>query len=219
MQGSEPPPSRQDRVNSTASIAESQHSSTTPTPTLVSRPNSTEDMSSPRHLDNSPKHSHRHHTRRQSSWREGDRASTSHQHLPSLSDMFDGGRMGMPVSTASEGNPYSTGFVAANHPRSIPEPPNVLPSAPTRAPLLQQSSNSSLGSISPATSFARTPGEGPLPIHALLSNHPVTGPAGVPILSYDRGSPPSLTGGASPSPTEPSRAPFGHMAGPRGYGT
>lgn len=223
LQGSEPPPSRQERVNSIASIAESQQSSTTPT--LASQSNSAEDsMSSPRpgHLETSPREPHRRHARRPSSWREsGSGRGESHQHLPSLSDMLDDGRMGMPVSTASEGNPYSSGFVATNQPRSVPEPPNVLPAAPPRMPLLRhdQSSTGSIGSVSPATSFARTPGEGPLPIHALLSNHPAAAPVGMVNAAFDHGSPPSFTGGATPSPTEPPRIPFGHLAGHRGYGT
>lgn len=221
LQGSEPPPSRQERVNSIASIAESQQSSTTPT--LASQSNSIEDnMSSPRpgHLETSPREPHRRHARRRSSWRESGRES-AHQHLPSLSDMLDDGRMGMPVPAASEGNPYASGFVSTNQPRSVPEPPNVLPTAPPRMPLLRndQSSNGSIGSVSPATSFARTPGEGPLPIHALLSNHPAAAPVGMVNAAFDHGSPPSLIGGATPSPTEPPRITFGHLAGHRGYGT
>ncbi|KAM5351683.1 hypothetical protein ACJ41O_004406 [Fusarium nematophilum] len=224
LQGSEPPPSRRERLNSIASVAESQHSSTTPT--LLSQANSNDDtMSSPRatHYDGgSPRDSHRQPPRRQSSWREGGRLTdSSHQHLPSLSNMLDDGRRGMPVSTGSDGNPYSSGFVAANHPRSIPEVPNVLPTAPARAPLLrhEQSSNSSAGSISPATSFARTPGEGPLPIHALLSHHQTMPTPGIAtVATFERGSPGLGNGAASPSPTDPSRPPFGHAAAPRGYG-
>ncbi|KAJ4235974.1 hypothetical protein NW759_001057 [Fusarium solani] len=221
LQGSEPPPSRRERLNSIASVAESQHSSTTPT--LPSQANSNDDtMSSPRilHYDSgSPRDSHRQPPQRQSSWREG---GPSHQHLPSLSNMLDDGRKAMPAATGSEGNPYSSGFVAANHPRSVPEVPNVLPSAPVRAPLLrhEQSSNSSVGSISPANSFARTPGEGPLPIHALLSHHQtMPTPAVTTAAVFERGSPGSGTGAVSPSPTDLTRPPFGHGAVPRGYGT
>ncbi|KAL6356497.1 hypothetical protein LRP88_10098 [Fusarium phalaenopsidis] len=221
LQGSEPPPSRRERLNSIASVAESQHSSTTPT--LPSQANSNDDtMSSPRilHYDSgSPRDSHRQPPQRQSSWREG---GPSHQHLPSLSNMLDDGRKAMPAATGSEGNPYSSGFVAANHPRSVPEVPNVLPSAPVRAPLLRHepSSNSSVGSISPANSFARTPGEGPLPIHALLSHHQtMPTPAVTTAAVFERGSPGSGTGAVSPSPTDLTRPPFGHGAVPRGYGT
>ncbi|RSL38387.1 hypothetical protein CEP53_014912 [Fusarium sp. AF-6] len=220
LQGSEPPPSRRERLNSIASVAESQHSSTTPT--LPSQANSNDDtMSSPRilHYDSgSPRDSHRQPPQRQGSWREG---GPTHQHLPSLSNMLDDGRTAIPAATGSEGNPYSSGFVAANHPRSVPEVPNVLPSAPVRAPLLrhEQSSNSSVGSISPANSFARTPGEGPLPIHALLSHHQtMPAPAVTTAAIYERGSPGSGTGAVSPSPTDPTRPPFGHGAVPRGYG-
>jgi hypothetical protein len=181
-------------------------------------------MSSPgtRHLETSPRDSHRRHTRGKPSWKESGRTEKSRQYLPSLSDMLDDGRMGVPVSTASEGNPYSSGFVAPHHPRSVPEPPNVIPAAPSRAPLLRHepSSSGSIGSISPATSFARTPGEGSLPIHALLSNHSMAGPVGVVAAGFDQTSPPPLINRTSPSPTEPPRLFYGHhIAGHRGYGT
>ncbi|KAF7564061.1 hypothetical protein G7046_g9 [Stylonectria norvegica] len=223
LQGSEPPPSRQERINSTTSITESRHASTTPT--LMSPPNPSEDaIPSPgtvQYGTGSPGESQYGHIR-PSLWRDGGRgADVNHRHLPSLSDMLDDGRMSMPIPTASEGNPYSSGFVAANRSRGVPELPNVLPAVPSR-PLLrnEHSSNGSLGSISPATSFSRTPGEGPLPIHALLSNNPIhvaAVPGGTPAL-FDRATPPSLVGGASPSPTEGPKQPFGYMAGPRGYG-
>ncbi|KAF4974961.1 hypothetical protein FZEAL_8193 [Fusarium zealandicum] len=223
LQGSEPPPSRRERLNSIASVAESQHSATTPT--LRSQANSNDDtMSSPRaaHYEaGSPRDSYQQPSRHQSSWREGGRGiDPSHQHLPSLSNMLEDGRKGMPVSTGSEGNPYASGFVAANHPRSVPEVPNVLPAA-TRAPLLrsEQSSSSSVGSISPATSFARAPGEGPLPIHALLSHHqPMPTPVVATAAMFERGSPSFATSAASPSPTDPTRVSLGHGAAPRGYG-
>ncbi|KAG5655833.1 hypothetical protein KAF25_008952 [Fusarium avenaceum] len=208
--------------------AESQHSSTTPT--LLSQSNSYDEnmpMSSPQaaYFDaGSPREIHHQHAKRQQSWRESGRSvDSSHQHLPSLSNMLEEGRKGMPVSSGSEGNPYSSGFVAANHPRSVPEMPNVLPSAPPKIPLLRHepSSNSSVGSISPAASFARTPGEGPLPIHALLSNHHMSTPVAVNAAMFERGS--SISGiGTTPSPTDPaplSRPPFGHGVVTRGYGS
>ncbi|KIL91225.1 hypothetical protein FAVG1_05924 [Fusarium avenaceum] len=228
LQGSEPPPCRRERLNSIASVAESQHSSTTPT--LLSQSNSYDEnmpMSSPQavYFDaGSPRETHHQHAKRQQSWRESGRSvDSSHQHLPSLSNMLEEGRKGMPVSSGSEGNPYSSGFVAANHPRSVPEVPNVLPSAPPKIPLLRHepSSNSSVGSISPAASFARTPGEGPLPIHALLSHHQMPTPVAVNAGMFERGS--SISGiGTTPSPTDPaplSRPPFGHGVVTRGYGS
>ncbi|EGU72143.1 hypothetical protein FOXB_17387 [Fusarium oxysporum f. sp. conglutinans Fo5176] len=208
LQGSEPPPCRRERLNSIASIAESQHSSTTPT--LLSQANSNDEtMSSPQaaHFDaGSPREPHYQAPKRQQSWREGGRGvEVSHQHLPSLSNMLEDGRKGMQVPSGSEGNPYSSGFVAANHPRSVPEVPNVLPSAPPKPPLLRHepSSSSSIGSVSPAAGFARTPGEGPLPIHALLSHHQTlpTPVVAANAAMFERGSPVSGLGtGSQPLP-------------------
>ncbi|CAG7554522.1 unnamed protein product [Fusarium equiseti] len=230
LQGSEPPPCRRERLNSIASVAESQHSSTTPT--LLSQANSNDDtMSSPRgnNFDaGSPREFNHQPSTRQQAWREGVRGSdvSQQQHLPSLSNMLEDGRKGMPVSSGSEGNPYSSGFVAANHPRSVPEVPNVLPSAPPKVPLLRHepSSTSSVGSISPAASYARTPGEGPLPIHALLSHHQTlpTPIAAANASMFERGSLASGFGTTTPSPTDPTpltRPPFSHGVVPRGYGT
>lgn len=230
LQGSEPPPCRRERLNSIASVAESQHSSTTPT--LLSQTNSNDDaMSSPRGTNfdaGSPRDLGHQPSTRQQVWREGIRGAdvSQQQHLPSLSNMLEDGRKGMPVSSGSEGNPYSSGFVAANHPRSVPEVPNVLPSAPPKVPLLRHepSSTSSVGSISPAASFARTPGEGPLPIHALLSHHqmPPTPIAAANGSMFERGSPASGFGTTTPSPADPmplARPPYNHGVVPRGYGT
>uniref|UniRef100_A0A0D2XCR2 HMG box domain-containing protein n=1 Tax=Fusarium oxysporum (strain Fo5176) TaxID=660025 RepID=A0A0D2XCR2_FUSOF len=231
LQGSEPPPCRRERLNSIASIAESQHSSTTPT--LLSQANSNDEtMSSPQaaHFDaGSPREPHYQAPKRQQSWREGGPGvEVSHQHLPSLSNMLEDGRKGMQVPSGSEGNPYSSGFVAANHPRSVPEVPNVLPSAPPKPPLLRHepSSSSSIGSVSPAAGFARSPGEGPLPIHALLSHHQTlpTPVVAANAAMFERGSPVSGlgTGTTTPSPTDPVplvRPYFGHGVVPRGYGT
>lgn len=217
-------------MDSVVSVAESQHSSTTPT--MISRANSNDDtMSSPRgHFDaGSPRDPRRHPAPRQSTWRDEGRGSNDnghsngshHQHLPSLLNMLEEGRRALPHSSGSEGNPYSTGFVAANHPRSVPEVSNVLPAPPVRAPLLRhgQSSSSSVDSTSPAPSFARGPGEGPLPIHALLSHQGMPTPAISVAAMFDRGSPNSMGGIASPGLADPARPPFEHGAGRRGYGT
>ncbi|KAF5660587.1 hypothetical protein FHETE_8868 [Fusarium heterosporum] len=229
LQGSEPPPGSRERLNSIASVAESQHSSTTPT--LLSQSNSNDEtmsVSSPQaaYFDaSSPREIHHSRPKRKQSWREAGRgAETSHQHLPSLSNMLEEGRKGMPLSSGSEGNPYSTGFVAANHPRSVPEVPNVLPSVPRKIPLLRHepSSNSSVGSISPAASFARTPGDGPLPIHALLSHHQVPVPVAASAAMFERGSPGTFIGTTTPSPTDPAplvRPTYGHGVVARGYGS
>ncbi|KAH7162781.1 hypothetical protein B0J13DRAFT_19778 [Dactylonectria estremocensis] len=226
FQGSEPPPCRKERMNSITSIAESQHSTA---PTMLSQANSNDDsMSSPRgsHYDAvSPHEPPRYHSHRPPSWRESGRGS---EHLPSLSVMLDDGRRGMVENAGGESNTYSTGFVAANHPRLVPEVLSGLSSTTTaRVPLLRhdQSSNSSAGSTSPAMSITRTPGEGSLPIHALLSHQIVSAPVLVTPVTFDRV--PPILGVATPSPTDSVRPPFGHNVGhdgghaigPRGYGT
>ncbi|KAI5465946.1 hypothetical protein BGZ63DRAFT_400379 [Mariannaea sp. PMI_226] len=217
--GSEPPPSREERMDSITSITESQHSIT---PTLASQANSNDEaMQSPRggyYEPNSPGESYSFPSRRQGSWHESVRVGdSSHMHLPSLSDMLDDGRRSAPHAAAAESNHYS-GFVAAN--RSNPEHSNTITTtAASRGPPLlryDHSSNSSVGSISPGVSFARTPGEGPLPIHALLSHQTPSRPG---RGALGRGSPNSLAGGATPSPTDLGKSPFGQSTGPRGYGT
>lgn len=223
--GSEPPPPAQrERVNSTASMTESQLSSTTPTVHSHQQYPMDDNLSSPRtvHFDSgSPRESLQRHARRPSSLRDVNRNVDQPQHLPSLADMFDDGKMGMPVSTGSEGNPYSTGFVAANRRKAAPEPPNVLPGAPPRAPPLRHepSSNGSMVSNSSERSFSRTPGEGPLPIHALLSNKIVAPPIPVAAAatSFEQLSPPIFS--SSRSPTEPPKPLLMNGTGPRGYGT
>ncbi|KAH7170698.1 hypothetical protein EDB81DRAFT_176267 [Dactylonectria macrodidyma] len=209
FQGSEPPPGRKERMNSITSIAESQHSAT---PTMLSQANSNDDsMSSPRgsHYDAvSPHEPPRYHSHRPPSWRESGRGG---EHLPSLSVMLDDGRKAMVENAGGDSNTYSTGFVAANHPRLVPEVlTGVSPTTTARVPLLRhdQSSNSSAGSTSPAMSIARTPGEGSLPIHALLSHQIVSAPVLVTPVTFDRV--PPILGAATPSPTDPMRPPFGH---------
>ena len=126
------------------------------------------------------------------------------QHLPSLSDVLDDSR------SPNDGIPYTTsGFVPANSRRPIPDAP-----AFGRPPHLRREESSTGSSVSAASaasasSFGRPPGDGPLPIHALLSGRA-------------SGAPPSARG-ASTSPTfSPTQSPIepGKPAGigPRGYG-
>lgn len=220
-----PPSSRQQRVNSTTSLSESQQSSSVPTP--MSQRNSLDEPGpSPRsaHFEfNNPREPLHRPARRQPLLRESTRSSETSQHqLPPLSDVLDDDKRSLPPDTS----PYTPGFVAANCRRPVPDGHASLSSA--RRPLLQHegSSNGSMASGSSGNSHGRS--EGPLPIHALLSTRPViTTPSlstrsvtTTPSLSYDTSSPSSVAT-AMTSPAEQGKAHFGQGQGqgPRGYGT
>ncbi|KFA53101.1 hypothetical protein S40293_05343 [Stachybotrys chartarum IBT 40293] len=218
-QQGEPSPNRKHRGNSTASLTESQHSSTAPTP-LPHRNSLDESGLSPRttRFDSNgsfePLHSH---TRKTSSWTDNGRSpDQSHTTLPSLSDVLDDTRMTSPVPPPLDKKPYSAGFVAANHRRPIP---NSQPAfAHGRVPMLQHeaSSSGSNGSITSNTStlassvssagYGRSSGDVSLPIHALLTNP-----------SYDRKSISSTTDSAHPRKSDDSYT-RGSGLGLRGYG-
>lgn len=212
LQGSEPPPNRADRVNSTASMGESQHPNGLPP--LSQRNSLDETVTSPRagHMDSSPRAPY---PRNQAptSWKDNSKVDTNgRQPLPSLSDMLDDGKMqGLRMSTPSEPSFGPGGFVAANHHRGVPmhNANSGVPSS--RVPYLRHepSSTGSSGSGSSTSSFARTPGEGPVPIHALLADRSTAAPR-------QASTPPSSTGMASP--TEHSKGPYLNGPGPRGYG-
>lgn len=209
LQGSEPPPSRKERVNSTASMAESHYS--TGLPQLSQRNSLEESATSPSigHMESSPRAPY---PRNQPpTWMEANKAdSNGRQPLPSLSDMLDDGKMaGLRMSTPSE-PVLGAGFVAANHPRGVPMHNANLGIAGPRIPYLRHepSSTGSSTSGTSVSSFARSSGEGHMPIHALLADRPAAAPS-------QASTPPSSAGMASP--TEPSKGYMG-TPGPRGYG-
>lgn len=208
LQGSEPPPTRKERVNSSASMADSQYSSNG-LPHLSQRNSMEESVTSPLigHMESSPRS---HYPRNQPPplWKEASKLDgTGRQPLPPLSDMLDDGKMaGLRMSTPSD-SPFGQGFVAANHPR-VPLHSNGRVPYLRHEPSSTGSSGSS-GSVSSVSSFARTPGEGPVPIHALLADRSTTAPS-------QASTPPSSAGMASP--TEPSKGSYMGTPGPRGYG-
>lgn len=211
VQGSEPPPNRAERVNSTASIVDSHYSNGLPS--LSHRSSMEETVTSPSvgHMDSSPRAPYGRH-QVANSWKDGSQGDLNgRQPLPSLSDMLDDGKMhGLRLSTPSESNLGQGGFVAANHPRGVPMH-NANPGVPGgRMPYLRHepSSTGSTGSGSSTSSFSRTPGEGPVPIHALLADR---------AAPRQASTPPSSVGMASP--TEPTKAPYNGNPGPRGYGS
>lgn len=144
MQGSEPPPARQERLNSIGSNGES-----LPGMSLHKHHMSVDE---PRHSPRSDHFEFRAQNQQQ-------------QSLPSLSDVFDEGRVGGIHIGPCADEPHYNGYSPA-HRRPLVDGP------PGRAPLLrhQGSSSGSLGSGSTASSMSRPTMDGPLPIHALLSN-------------------------------------------------
>jgi len=209
LQGSEPPPSRNERVNSTASMADSHYSNGLPQ--LSKRNSLEENATSPMiaHMESSPRASYpRNHA---AAWKDGSNGDLSgRQPLPSLSDMLDDGRMsGLRLTTPSDN--FGPAFVAANHSRghSMHSGSSSIPNG--RVPFLRHepSSTGSSGSGSSGSSFSRTPGEGPVPIHALLADRSAVAPS-------QSSTPPSSAGMASP--TEPPKGPYSAPPGPRGYG-
>lgn len=217
MQGSEPPPSRQERVNSTASTAESQRSTAGPNRHLY-RTSMDEPMISPRVGRFESGGAREAQNQHRSSWRDiGRGGDLGHLPLPSLSDVLEDGRAtGMPISASPDGLPHTTsGFVAANQRRSVPGgPPGMLPG---RVPSLQHEASSSSGSSGSGGSFSsygRTPpGDGSLPMHALLSNRPMHGS----LPTYEQDSSPTFTNLSSP--IDQGKSPIANLNGPVGYGT
>ena len=188
---SEPPPAPQERMNSTSSTADSSLGSV---PGLTSRSS----LDEPRF---SPKTSHFEQANggmrdaRPSRYRE-----SSHKPLPSLSDVLD------------DGPPYGGGFVPTNGRRPLMDGSRNPATIRGTVPLLRHEQPSTDSSVSggSSASYGRTSGEGPVPIHALLT---------------DRTMPPSLSHeGSSGSPTsfapisEHGRLPYNAPHGPRGYG-
>ncbi|KND94906.1 High mobility group protein 20A [Tolypocladium ophioglossoides CBS 100239] len=208
LQGSEPPPTRQERVNSTASMAGSQHSSTAPTP--ISHHKSIEEPGpSPRtsHFESgSPGDPHHSHSR-QSAWTSRNRAGSGHQHLPSLSDMLDDGNTGMDT-LMTDGNSFAAG---SGQLRLVADGPPVLP--PARVPRLHHEPSSGSADVSGSSTgnFLRIPGEGPLPIHALLTDRAMIGTS-----EFDKPLVPAISAVANPN-GQRNRAP-GRIHGPMGYG-
>ncbi|KAK2601704.1 hypothetical protein QQS21_004692 [Conoideocrella luteorostrata] len=211
LQGSEPPPTRRDRVNSTASMVGSQYSSTAPTP--ISAHNSYDDVSlSPRtmHFDSaSPTELHHRHPQQQTGMRGKSRTESMHQHLPSLSDMLEARQKGISHAAASEGMSQVTSQPGSVSGRSL-DGMSVLP----RVPSLRHDSSSNDTNVSGSSvgSFGRPHGEASLPIHALLSDRGTPGSSGP-----ERQSNPILAGIPEAVNKQPQPR-LGFPQGPSGYG-
>lgn len=133
------------------------------------------------------------------------------QHLPSLSDMLASGQ-GNLSGPAMENTGFTHGFSPANH-RPPPIAQGAHPLPLVSVPVLHHESSSS-GSSAPlvsSNSFGRRLSDGPLPIHALLSDQ---------NQAPHRGDEsPSYTTSYVASPVEQGRSAFGQFQGPTGYGT
>lgn len=212
LQGSEPPPTQRQRVDSNASMAGSQHSSVAPTP--ISVQNSYDDAGpSPRTLqfDSGSSIEAHHHSRQQPTIRGRSRTDSMHQHLPSLSDMLDSRQKGIGHSAALESLSYPT-RPANSSTRTSLDGASVLSGGRTPALRHESSSNGTTTSGSSMGSFVRPPGESPLPIHALLSDRTTPG------FSGHEQQPNAILPGAvvSMNKQQPSHV---FAQGPSGYGT
>lgn len=188
LHGSEPPPSREQRICSIVSTTDSHHSAalspgsyhddTMQSPRMIHADRQSPEQRSPTAFNNGARNypvPSRTEPARPDEHRQEQPLSTpqSQQNLPSFSDVFDSHRF-LP------GGPQQTNDPSSHFPRgsltNSPGPPPGLVGGDRRyAPPLkkEQSSAGSISSASTASSYGypRTPTDGPLPIQALLSSN------------------------------------------------
>ncbi|KAG5926240.1 hypothetical protein E4U42_003501 [Claviceps africana] len=212
--GSEPPPSRRERVDSMTSVTGSQYSSAAPTPISAQHPYDDSSLS-PRTLQfdkTSPKESQHRSCRQASTMCGNARTESIRQHLPSLCDMLDTRqtyRTHSGAATSSDGNSYMASQTACLSGRRI----SNLPS--TRAPTLRHES-SSISTQSCGGSvvhFGRPYADGPLPIHSLLSDRSADRSS-----SSGRRLSPIISGGSGGAANRQKPPPLEFTQGPSGYG-
>ncbi|KAG6003446.1 hypothetical protein E4U21_002040 [Claviceps maximensis] len=227
LRGSEPPPSRRERVDSMASVAESQYSSAAPTPRSLQH--ALDDASlSPRtwQFDKaSPTESQHRHSRQSSNLCGRSRTeSMHHQHLPSLCDVLDNrqtnmAHSGAPAAAAatttttpsSDANLYMASRTTSLSGRPSLDCMSSMSSG--RAPVLRhESSSSTQASASSGGSFGRPYPDGSLPIHSLLSGRSSDG-----SLAPERRLNPILSGGDG-AVNRRKPLPLEFTQGPSGYG-
>ena len=209
LQGSEPPPTRRERINSIVSMAESQHSSTMPSGLAHQTTLGEIRESTQAPLMNGVSERYPRHTRQISAWRDHEGTTNGEigsKTLPSLSDLMDDTHRGgpPPIEVNSYGSGYST-----NQQRpldSLGLTRNIPPS------FQHHQSTDSNSSLSTAASFNRS-GDGSLPIHTLL-----TGRGQVPTPPHmENSSSSSISAISSPADLgKPQVLPQPHA--PRGYG-
>ncbi|KKO96580.1 hypothetical protein THAR02_11316 [Trichoderma harzianum] len=183
----ESPNTRQNSVNSILSGPEAHHSSIAP---ILS-------PASAYFEDNIPK-------------RGSNSGQQQQQHLPSLSDMLASGqgRLDGPII---ETVGLAHAFTTTHHRPSASQGEHALP--PVSVPALHHESSSSGSSVPTVASgrASRRLSEGPLPIHALLSDQNQ--------MPHRRDEGPLYTASYVASPAERGRSAFGQYQGPKGYGT
>ncbi|KAK4672942.1 hypothetical protein QC763_107390 [Podospora pseudopauciseta] len=169
---SEPPASRGQRLGSIVSMSESQYSTAT-TPGASHASPRDEPIHSPtiskteRHERSPALNSMEAPSQRTQNWR--DEPPNMQRHLPSLSDVFEGQRF--------PGGMHSVEMNGYRFPREpLPSPnghPGRIEGGDSRPPTLK-SEQSTSGSTSSGSPFGqpRTPVDGQLPIHALLTSKP-----------------------------------------------
>lgn len=187
--GSEPPPSRKERVNSMSSVKDvpsaPPYRVSLDESRVVQLPRLSRDPSLP----------------------DGAKLATAGQRsLPPLSDMLDDAKLRLPLGTSTGGNPYGSGFVAANRP--LHDGPSVLPRPP---PLRHEPSFGRSSSVSSDGSYGCRPADGPLPIPTIRTGRPVA--YGLPDFAT---MPPAIAARAAMS--EPLRHSLGPSAALTGYG-
>ncbi|KAK3185322.1 hypothetical protein K4F52_005824 [Lecanicillium sp. MT-2017a] len=150
FQESEPPPARRRRVDSVASIAESQMSSTAPT-AISHRGSFEENGISPRggFLDGVTSGETGRPPHRQGPWLGRGPPQEAGQQLPSLSDMLEDKKQPPPILPCNAGMP---------------------PTMTQSPPVMHRDIPSKTSSVSGTSNISRPTGDGGLPIHALLSN-------------------------------------------------
>ncbi|KAK3395850.1 hypothetical protein B0T20DRAFT_487401 [Sordaria brevicollis] len=188
LHGSEPPPSREQRISSIVSTTDSHHSAalspgsyhddTMQSPRTIHADRRSPEQRSPTAFNNGARNypvPSRTETARPDEHRQEQPLSTSQsqQNLPSFSDVFDSHRFlpGGPQQT----NDPSSYFPRGSLTNSPGPPPGLVGGERRYAPTLkkEQSSAGSISSASTASSYGypRTPTDGPLPIQALLSSN------------------------------------------------
>jgi hypothetical protein len=205
----ESPNPRQNSVHSILSGPESHHPSIAPIPSPAS---------AYFEIDNPKRVSNPSHLRRGSSSIRGATQMMLHQadmpqqqqqqHLPSLSDMLSNGqgRLDAP-GIETVGLPHT---FTPHHRPSASQGEHALPSVSVPGLHHESSCSSSVPTIASSRGSRRL-SEGPLAIHALLSDQSQT--------SHRRDEGPLYTASYVASPVERERSAFGHYQGPKGYGT
>ncbi|KAF6813928.1 HMG box protein [Colletotrichum sojae] len=171
--GSEPPPSRKQRVGSVVSLSESQYSTAVPTPVSQHHQAADDAVHSPTstHFDRESMHSTSprasHSRSRRPTWTESQfnpELPTAPTHLPSVSDLMNG----TPGLNGLSRSPDTNGFGAFAPPQHHGQVP-----PPLKHEYSSAGSSASSGSM---PSYPQTPSNVPLPIHGLLNKAPAVAP-------------------------------------------